>query len=179
MNISLIILEKIKMSDSDKEKYFNDNFTISDAVLGKDYIYYGSVDPGQLEKDVDKKWWNKKQNAIDYKQGMYRKQLVVKEKATGKEVGRLWYKELYKPEKFQYENKIWVDKIEVHPDYRRKGIATQMYKELQRRAGDEDIYFGELTPQGKRLLNSIATITDIKPFKYRGKNMDEYFGRIN
>lgn len=162
--------------DQKKEKYFDDNFTMKDEDYSKDYIFYGSLG---YERGVDKKDWNEKEKAVDYGQGMRYKQIVVNEKKTGKNVARLWYKEVYKPDKYMYDNKIWVSKIEVHPDYRRKGIATQMYKELQRRAGNEDIYFGELTPQGKRLLENIATITNKKEMKYKGKNYDKYWGRIN
>ena len=166
------IRNKGKKTKEEKEQEFKENFTMKDEDYSSDYIMYQDFFGYQ---NVDKKNWLEKEKAVDLGDGMYSKQIAVYDNKTGENVGRLWYSEITQPDLYFVPNKIWVDKIEVHPNYRRKGIATQMYKELQRRAGDEEIYFGEATTPGKKLLENIATITK----KKRAGKTDYYWGRIN
>ena len=71
----------------------------------------------------------------------------------GKEVATLEYGE--------YEGKPNVKMIEVDPEYRRKGIATKLLQELQRKYPDTEINFGMTTPDGSKLLESITyDVTD-------------------
>jgi len=142
----------VQNKQDEKEKYFNEHFYM---------------------ESYDKK--NK-----DY--GMNEKQISVYNKKDKKEVARLTYTEIYDKRKAYklydkniFPNKINVRGIYVINDYQRKGIATQLYKELQRRAGNNDIYFGELSKEGKKLVESIGTITkEEKPHKLK-----YYWGRIN
>ena len=157
------IRKKGKKTEEEKEQYFNEHFYIQDG----DYF---AEDPYNQEK----KYWNEEKKQYDFKHGIYKKRINVIDKATGKEVGHIKYEEIYKPEIMEVENKIHVTKIEVKPEYQRKGIATQMYKELQRRAGNEDIYFGELTTPGKKLVEKIGKITKEQNYGYK-----DYWGRIN
>jgi len=165
-------------NQEEKEKDFNENFVIGDEEYSEKYPHMGVL--GGYHEGIEKKYWNEKEKAVDYKSGEYFKQIVVNDKKTGQNVGRLWYKELYKPEMFEIPDRIQVQKIEVHPDYRRRGIATQMYKELQKRAGNEDIYFEELTGDGKKLLESVGEITKVQDmyWSYKNHKHDRYWGRI-
>ena len=153
----------------DKEKNFNDNFYIEDG----DYL---NEFPWQNKDNSGKKYWNEKEKAYDYKNGIYEKRISVIDKKTNNEVGYLKYKEVYDPTNLLITDKIQVDGILVDEKYRRQGIATQMYKELQRRAGDNDIYFGELTREGKKLLESIGKV---RKRKIGASKYDYYWGRIN
>lgn len=164
------IRKKGKKTEEEKEQYFNEHFYMQDG----DY-YEGIEELG----NEDKKYWNEKEKAYDFKGGAYKKRINVIDKETGKEIAHLRYEEMYKPEIMEYPNKIWVTKIEVDPNYRRKGIATQMYKELQRRAGDEDIYFGEMTLQGRKTIENIGKITKQKLVNNRGYTYRYFWGRIN
>ena len=65
--------------------------------------------------------------------------------------------------------------IEVNELYRRKGFATKLMKSVQREAGDKDINFGTLKPDGEKLLNNIAEITEVKEGLLGAKT---YKGRI-
>lgn len=162
------IRDKKKLTEQEKEQYFNEHFYMEDGD------YYKGI---KELSDEEKKYWNERKKAYDFKGGTYKKRINVIDKQTGKEIAHLRYEEIYKPEIMEYPNKIWVTKIEVKPEYQRKGIATQMYKELQRRAGDEEIYFGEATTPGRKLIENIATITKTKPSWTKGRNL--YWGKIN
>ena len=156
--------ESLDIHKKYKEQYFKEHFYLESGDYFAEDLY-----------NRDKKFWNDKKKAYDFKHGLYYKRINVIDKETGKEIANVRYKEVYKPKLMEVENKIHVVKIEVHPDYRRKGIATQLYKELQRRAGNEDIYFGEFTKDGKKLVESIGKITKMKKYS----DTIEYWGRIN
>ena len=71
----------------------------------------------------------------------------------GKVVAKLEYGE--------YDGEPNVKMIEVQPEYRRKGIATKLMQELQRKYPDTEINFGMSTPDGTKLLDSITyDVTD-------------------
>lgn len=71
----------------------------------------------------------------------------------GKVVGTLEYGE--------YEGQPNVKMVEVNPEYRRKGIATKLLQELQKKYPDAEINFGMTTDDGTKLLDSITyDVTD-------------------
>ena len=60
-----------------------------------------------------------------------------------------------------YEGNPNVKMIEVDPKYRRKGIATKLLQELQKKYDGKEIDFGMSTPDGTKLLDSITyNVTD-------------------
>lgn len=87
-------------------------------------------------------------------------------KVNGLVIGTLYYK--------TKNDKTKVFNLDVHPDYRRKGYATELLKDLQKEVGDADIDFDILTPDGKALINKIGVITSTK----KGKYDNHYIGRI-
>lgn len=143
-------------ANSKKNKEFNDNFYMQDG-------------------DFYEEW--KKGNASQEFNSVYNwgeeKRINVYDKKTNKQVAYLKYKEVKDYSKTDMKDKINVVTITVDKNYRRKGIATQLYKELQKRAGNNDIHFGELSDEGKKLVKSIGKIT-----KKNDKHND-YWGRIN
>ena len=61
----------------------------------------------------------------------------------------------------EYDGKPNVKMIKVDPEYRRKGIATKLLQELQKKYPDTEIDFGMSTPDGTKLLDSITyDVTD-------------------
>ena len=144
----------------EKEKYFNENFYMQDGD------FYEEWRKAQPNED-----WNTKHSWGEYKR------INVFDKKNNKQVGYLTYKEVNNCDKTSMKDKINVVMIKVDEKYRRKGIATQMYKELQRRAGNSDISFGELTKEGKKLVESIGKIT--KKQNYTSTTQPDYWGRIN
>lgn len=72
--------------------------------------------------------------------------------------------------------KIAVEKIEVDEKNRRKGYATALFKKLQSKYPNEEIRFGQLEPDGEKLLKSIANITNSE-LKQGHKRMT-YYGKI-
>ena len=161
---------KKKLTEQEKEQYFNEHFYMQDGD------YYEGIE--ELS-DKDKKYWNERKKAYDFKGGTYKKRINVIDKQTGKEIAHLRYEEIYKPEIMEYPNKIWVTKVEVNPEYQRKGIATQMYKELQKRAGNEDIYFGELTLQGRKLVENVGKITKQQLVNSKGNTYRRFWLFLN
>ncbi len=140
-----------------KEQYFNDNFYMQDGDFYQEW----------REKYPDKNWGTK------YPWGE-EKRIDVYDKKNNKQVAYLKYKEVKDYSKTSMKDKINVVNIFVDDKYRRKGIATQLYKELQRRTGDEDINFGEFSKEGKELVESIGKITKVEK-----NNYNYYWGRIN
>lgn len=72
--------------------------------------------------------------------------------------------------------RIAVERIEVEPNYRRKGYATALLKQLQNKYPNEDIRFGQLEPDGEKLINKIANITDSE--LKEGHKRLTYYGKI-
>lgn len=155
----------------EKEKYFNEHFYLEDGDYLKEFDWQNK------DSKNGKKYWNEKEKAYDYGHGTYDKRISAIDKETKQEVGHIKYKEVYDPSKLFIEDKFHVDSIYVDEKYRRQGIATQLYKELQRRAGNQDIYFGEMTPEGKKLINKIGKIT--KQTRLGSGKYVHYWGRIN
>lgn len=69
-----------------------------------------------------------------------------------------------------------IQMIEVDEKYRRKKYATALLKKLQSKYPKEEIRFGQLEPDGEKLLNSIANIssTELRP----GHDRLTYYGTI-
>ena len=67
------------------------------------------------------------------------------------------------------DGQIYVDFIDTEDNYLRSGVATNLYKQLQSKTPNKDIVFGDLTPEGKALLNKIGTIKKNKNGKYYGR----------
>lgn len=91
----------------------------------------------------------------------------LKAKVDGKIVGSLNYE-------INDNGQIEVANIHVNDDYRRLGIATKLYEQLQEKTPDQDIKFGELTEEGKKLLDSIASLKS----KTNQEGFEEYSGQI-
>lgn len=72
--------------------------------------------------------------------------------------------------------RIAVERIDVNEAYRRKGYATALFKELQGKYPNEEIRFGQLEPDGEKLLKSIANITDSE--LKEGHKRKTYYGKI-
>ena len=167
MSTNQYMNNKIRNNNQDKkEQYFNENFYMQDA---------------KHENTDDDKYWNEQKKGYIKHPGLIEKKISTYDKKTGKEVGRLTYNEIYSDEAYNlydkntHPNRINVEGMYVTPEYQRKGIATQMYKELQNRAGDDEIFFGELTKEGKKLLNSIG---EIRKGKIGASKLDYYWGKI-
>ena len=72
--------------------------------------------------------------------------------------------------------RIAVERIDVNEAYRRKGYATALFKNLQGKYPNEEIRFGQLEPDGEKLLKSIADITDSE--LKEGHKRKTYYGKI-
>lgn len=72
--------------------------------------------------------------------------------------------------------RIAIQMIEVDKEHRRKGYATEMLKKLQSKYPNEDIRFGQLEPDGEKLLKKIANITDTELIE--GHKRITYYGNI-
>ena len=90
-------------------------------------------------------------------------------KKTGKVEG---YIEYIKNDKGEIHIKI----NEVYKENRRQGIATAMYRELQKIAGENDIYFDTLTEEGTQLLDKIA---DLEEYKKGAYGVPYFKGKVN
>lgn len=69
---------------------------------------------------------------------------VLTARANGKVIGTLEYS--------IFEGKIYVNHIQVAPDYARRGVATKMVEQLANEHGYENIVPGMVTPDGSALL---------------------------
>ena len=67
------------------------------------------------------------------------------------------------------DGQIYVDFIDTESNYARSGIATNLYKQLQSKTPNKDIVFGDLTPEGKALLNKIGMVKKNDNGKYYGR----------
>jgi hypothetical protein len=72
--------------------------------------------------------------------------------------------------------RIAIQMVEVNENERRKGYATKLLKNLQSKYPKEEIRFGQLEPDGEKLLNSIANITDSELLE--GHKRRTYYGTI-
>jgi len=72
--------------------------------------------------------------------------------------------------------RIAIQMIEVDENYRRKGYATKLLKKLQSKYPNEELRFGQLEPDGEKLLNSIAEITSSELLE--GHKRRTYYGKI-
>lgn len=57
----------------------------------------------------------------------------------------------------EFENKPFVQWIEVNPNHRREGIATALAKELQKMYPNEEIEWSNTTPNGTKFVKSLPT----------------------
>lgn len=95
--------------------------------------------------------------------------LLSKNEATGIVEGSLDYR---KTENNEYH----IERTNVMKDYRRKGVATGLLKEMQNIVGDNDIYFDTLTEEGEKLINKVASKKEV--YKRGSYNIPFYKGRI-
>lgn len=65
--------------------------------------------------------------------------------------------------------------IKVEEQYRKKGLGTKLYQEFGKITNYEEVFFGSLTEDGKKLVDKVATITRTG---YHGPEKT-YFGKIN
>ena len=88
----------------------------------------------------------------------------IKETLTGYASGETYFTMTYEEnsktvgtlEYGEYDGKPNVKMIEISKEYRRKGIATKLLQELQRKYPDQEIDFGMTTEDGTKLLNAIT-----------------------
>lgn len=135
------------------------------------------------EKEFDKKYkifeddfykeWNERGYNFDSKTAWgVERRLSVEDRKTGEIVGQIKWQEVHNFSKTYLVDKVNIVNINVKEEYRRQGIATRLYKEVQKIAGDNDINFGEVSSDGLKLLKRIADIyptTDKKHYKGRIK----------
>jgi len=140
-------------------KLFLDNEPPKDKVKRMNDVNANNIDAfRKLRKEYA-------QNNIEYKQlnvGVFKK---IKALDKGETVGTLTY--------YEENDKPIVHYIEVQKDYRRVGIATNMYKRLQDNYPNKEIKFGYLTPEGKKLLDKIGSTR-----KKQENNENVYYGHI-
>lgn len=161
------IKQKGRTKDT-KETYFNKNFRLEDDDYYKEF--------NKSKKDYDykqDKYWKEDKKGYDNEHGILEKRISVIDKKTNEDIGHIKYKEVYDFNKTSLTDKFNVDEIAVKEEYRGKGIATKLYRELQKRAGNQELHFGELTEEGKKLVESIGTITRKTNEKY-----PHYWGKI-
>lgn len=72
--------------------------------------------------------------------------------------------------------RIAIQMIEVNEEYRRRGYATALFKKLQSKYPNEEMRFGQLEPDGEKLLKSIAKITSSELLE--GHKRKTYYGKI-
>ena len=72
--------------------------------------------------------------------------------------------------------RIAIEMIQVNEEFRRKGYATKLFKKLQSKYPNEEMRFGQLEPDGEKLLKSIANITDSELLE--GHQRRTYYGKI-
>ena len=69
-----------------------------------------------------------------------------------------------------YEDKPYVQMVEVKEGYRRKGIATELFKSLKEDFPNTDVELGMTTDLGEKLVNKI-TETKVNP-EYHNKKVE-------
>jgi GNAT superfamily N-acetyltransferase len=62
-----------------------------------------------------------------------------------------------------YQDEVHLSMIKVHEDYRRKGIATQLVKHLQKMFPNTEIQKGSMTDDGSKLFGVLPTHTVVDP----------------
>ena len=148
----------IRNKGKDKEKEFNKKFKI-------------------IEKEDPYEKFNKKGfNISDKGRSVQIKQLDAINKKTGKTVGYVRYNYVNDFNETDLKNKVNVIMINVDEEYKRQGIGTHLYKQLQQIAGNDDIYLDEITPEGKKLIKSIGEVKKeeiVKDYKNRGRKYPE------
>lgn len=151
------------------------NDYMNDKIRGKknDFNEKYEIVDGDFYKEWNEAGYNfsSKKNWGEYKR------ISAIDKKTGKEVGYLKYEDVSDFTKTSMTDKINVVNVVVNDKYRRQGIATELYKELQKRAGDNDIYLGEVTPEGQKLIKAIGTVTKEEIHK-GAKNPKHWWVRI-
>jgi GNAT superfamily N-acetyltransferase len=68
-------------------------------------------------------------------------------------------------------NEIYIDMVEVKPEYRRQGIATQMFNFLRNEFSDYYIEWGFTTPDGTRLKEALTITTKNKDYENKEKTI--------
>ncbi|MBD3227001.1 MAG: GNAT family N-acetyltransferase [Candidatus Lokiarchaeota archaeon] len=84
---------------------------------------------------------------IDYHNDQHDFIFYAKDKSNNKIIGGIEYS--------IFENEIYINWIKVIPEYRRMGVATQLYNKLKDYNRGLKINYGWATPSGKAWLNSL------------------------
>ena len=120
---------------------------------------------------MNKKIRNSKQDNIttiirgDFEGKVFKNKYIKDE--NGQVTGQLDY--------YIENNEVTVEMIRVYDQFRRKGYATKLLKNLQKETGNKDINFDMLTDDGKKLIDKIGVITEEKKGIY---GVGHYKGRI-
>ena len=118
----------------------------------------------------------------------------IKDVSTGYASGESYYTMSYTQdskvvgtlEYGEYDGEPNVKMIEVEPEYRRKGIATKLMQELQRKYPEAEINFGMATPDGSKLLDAITydvtdetVVADRQKLKTLQTELDDLQGQLD
>lgn len=78
-----------------------------------------------------------------------------------------------------YENEPHIAMIEVLPEYRRRGIATRMLRNLQAQYPETEIAWGMLTGDGKALYDALTYSVENEEYTRRKNDLDEITAKYN
>ena len=92
-------------------------------------------------------------------------------KINGEVVGTIEYSE--------YNGTPSVKMIEIKPEYRRRGIATKLLQELQKKYPDQEIDFGMSTEDGTKLIENVTYQVENKEYVKTQKQLEKVNNRIN
>ena len=79
--------------------------------------------------------------------------LLAKDKETGNPLGGIEYSE--------FQDEIYINYMEIKEEYKRMGIATALYKELQRLNPNMKINWGITTDEGESFKKSLGSPNEL------------------
>ena len=105
------------------------------------------------DKDIEIKTYELQRDGNDIYKSKY-----LRDKKTRITMGQLDYK--------VNDKEVMVRMIKTYDQFKRRGIATKLLKDLQKEIGNKEINFHLVTQDGQKLLDKIANITEKRKDKY-------------
>jgi len=105
------------------------------------------------DKDIEIKTYELQRDGND----IYKSKYLI-DKKTRITMGQLDYK--------VNDKEVMVRMIKTYDQFKRRGIATKLLKDLQKEIGNKEINFHLVTQDGQKLLDKIANITEKRKDKY-------------
>lgn len=141
-------------------------------ALPKDYDlpYHGTRTGGKPERDVVKESeYVDRYKVEDIERGSYEGYTYYSLIAYNENnsVGRLDY--------YKVDNEYHIENLIVYDEYKRQGVGTYLCIVLQKKVGDQDIYFDLIVPES---LEYWKTVADIEEYKQGAFGVPYYKGRI-